>query len=134
MMGMFNRVAVCAVSATALAGVTAGQASARALPVCVAKLAAPATGPTASCVFLEENINYAEINVVPVATTVTATVRCFTSSGGTYTTSRTVSARTTFFTYAPGSCNLELSSSSPTAVAVATASPWFPVEGPGPVI
>ena len=123
---MFKRVAVSAVAATALAGATAGQASAQALPVCVARLAAPATGPTASCVFAE-NSGYAEINVVPVATTVTATVRCFGSGG--YTTSRTVSGPTTFFTYAPGSCNLELSSSSPTAVAIATASPWFPIEG-----
>ena len=133
MRGMFSRVALCAVAATALAGATAGQASAQALPACVAKLAAPATGPNASCVFVE-NSGYAVITVEPVASTVTATVRCFTSGGSTYTDSRTVSATTTWITYAPGSCNLELSSSSPTAAAVATASPWFPIEGPGPVI
>jgi hypothetical protein len=133
MWGIFKRVTVCAAAATALAGATAGQASAMAMPVCAAKLAAPATGPTASCVFLESS-SYAEINVEPVLTTVTATVRCFTSSGSTYTNSRTVSEHTTWFTWAPGSCNLELSSTSPTAAAIATASPWFPIVDPGPVI
>ena len=55
----FNRMVVAAAAATALAGATAGQASAMALPACAAKLAAPATGPTASCVFLESS-SYAD--------------------------------------------------------------------------
>ena len=126
MRGTFNRVAVCVVSATAVAGVAAGQASAAVFPACAAKLAAPATGQTVSCSF-QENSGWAQITVAPVATTVTATVRCVLSGGSTLTSSRTVSAATIWFTRTPGYCTLELSSTSPTAVAIATASPWFPI-------
>jgi hypothetical protein len=112
------------VVAAAVAGATAGSASAMVAPACAARLAPVGTS---SCSF-GENSGYAQISVVPEVGTVTATVQCFTPWGTSSTTSRTFSSTGTFITNAYGSCTLSLSSSSPTAVATATASPWFPIE------
>ena len=94
-----------------------------ALPACVARLAPAAT---TSCSFLE-NSGYAMITVEPVASTVTATVTCY-EPYYTSTYSRTFSSYGTFFTSARGTCSLSLRSDSDTAVATATASPWFGIE------
>jgi hypothetical protein len=119
------------VVAAALAGATAGSASAMAMPECATVLAPGAA--SSSCSFGNISTSYATINVVP-AGTVTATVRCFTSSGTTYTSSRTVSSRTTWITYAPGSgCSLTLTPVSAGAGAVASASPGIQPFNPGPL-
>ena len=123
MRGM-RRVAGGLVVAAALAGSTAGSASAMVAPVCAARLAPVGT---ASCGF-QENSGYAVISVEPVESTVTATVTCYTPWGPN-TTSRTFSSYGSFITSTYGSCTLSLSSSSATAVGTATASPWFPIEG-----
>jgi hypothetical protein len=120
-MGSIKRVAACAVVA---AGVAAAPAHAMVAPACDVRLVAP-VAPTASCGFAE-NSGWALITAEPVASTVTVTIRCFTSYG-VVTSSRTVSDKTTWTARTPGTCNLELSSDSPTAVANATASPWYPI-------
>jgi hypothetical protein len=122
-----RRVGGSMVVAAALAGATAGSASAMAMPECATVLAPGAA--SSSCGFGNISTSYAMINVEPVGT-VTATVRCFTSWGTTYTSSRTVSSRTTWTTYAPGSgCSLILTPVSAGAGAVGSASP-----GVGPII
>ncbi len=117
--------------AAALAGATAGSASAMAMPTCTTALT-PVAG-TSSCNFGNISTSYALITVEPVGT-VTATVRCFTSTGITYTSSRTVSSRTTWTTYAPGSgCSLTLTAVSAGASAVGNAAPGFIILDPGPM-
>ena len=128
-----RRVGGSIVVAAALAVGVAGPASAMAGPACDARLVPAATGPSASCSF-DSNTDWAEIVVEPVGT-VTATVRCFTSYGYTYTTSRTVSEVTTWYTSTPGSCQLELTGNASTTAANASASPMIPpIYDPGPVV
>ena len=75
-------------------------------------------GTTGSCRTTTSSTDYATISVAPT-NTVTATVRCFTSYGYTYTTSRTVSSTSTWTAYSPGSCTLTLTSGASGTSAVA---------------
>ena len=108
----------------ALAAMTASPASAMIAPACDTRLVPAATGPSASCSF-DSNTDWATIAVEPVGT-VTATVRCFTSWGTTYTSSRTVSKTTTWNTYTPGSCSLTLTADASTTAANGSATPTYP--------
>ena len=101
--------------AAAVAGATAVPADA-AGPACTARLVA---GTAGSCTWYSENY-YSQFTVVPQGT-VTATVRCWTSWGTQYTSSRTVSKATTWQGYAPQSCTLTLTAVTAGASAVATA-------------
>ena len=94
-----RRIGGCMVVAAALAGATASSASAMAMPACATALAPGAA--SSSCGFGNISTSYATITVAPVGS-VTATVRCFTSWGTTYTSSRTVSSTSSWRTYAPG--------------------------------
>ena len=126
-----RRIGGCLMVAGALAGATAGSASAMALPSCATALA-PGQA-SASCAFGNISTSYATITIAPVGT-VTATVRCFRSSGITYTSSRTVSSTSTWSTYAPGSgCSLILTPVTSGAAAFGSAAPGTgPIIQPGP--
>ena len=128
-----RRVGGCLMVAAALAGATAGSASAMALPTCTTELTPVDADGTASCGFGNISTSYAAITVVPSGT-VTATVRCFTSSGITYTSSRTVSKTSTWMSYAPGSgCSLILTAVTAGASAIGNAAPGFIILDPGPM-
>ena len=115
------------VAAGVLAGTAAGPADA-AGPACTARLVA---GTAGSCTWYSAN-SYSTFTVAPVGT-VTATVRCWTSWGTQYTSSRTVSKTTTWSAYAPQSCTLTLTAVSAGASAVGTAvASTGPIIDPGP--
>ena len=127
-----RRIGGCLMAAAALAGATAGSASAMAMPTCTTELVG-AVASSSQCGFGNISTSYATITVAPVGT-VTATVRCFTSYGTTYTTTRTVSSTSSWRAYAPGSgCSLILTAVTPGASAVGNAAPGLgPIIDPGP--
>ncbi len=119
---MIKRVCGCIAVAAALAVAAAAPASALVGPACTTRLAAAATGTWASCGY-DAPMDYAYISVEPAVGTVTATITCFYTWGGTYTSSRTVSSATYWRAYSPGSCSLKLTAQTNLATATATASP-----------
>jgi hypothetical protein len=130
---MLRRIGGTAAVTAVLAAAAASPASAMIGPACDARLVPAATGPTASCSF-DSNTDWANIHIQPVGT-VTATVRCFTSWGGTITKSRTVSSATTWYTSTPGSCSLTLTAHADTVAANASATPALPpIYDPGPAV
>jgi hypothetical protein len=121
---MIRRIGGSVAVAAALAVAAASPASAMIGPACDVRLVPAVTGPSASCSF-DSHTDYATIRVEPVGT-VTATVRCFTSWGGTYTNSRTVSKATGWTWYTPGGCSLTLTADASTTAANASATPAVP--------
>jgi hypothetical protein len=127
-----RRIAGSAAVAAALAAAAATPASAMIGPACSTRLAAAEVGTSASCSF-DTPYDYAYITVEPAVGTVTATITCFYTWGGTYTSSRTVSSASYWRAYSPGSCSLRLTAQTSLATATGTASPALgPIIDPGP--
>ena len=116
-----RRIGGAVVVAAALAGAAAGPAAAMTSPACSTRLAAADVGTSASCWF-DTIYDWATITVVPSGT-VTAAVRCVTSYGYTYSTTRTVSKTSSWTSYSPGSCSLTLTSGAPLTTASGSATP-----------
>ena len=110
----------------ALSAVAAAPASAAIFPWCTTRLA-PAPAGTSGCTF-DSNTDWATITVAPVGGSVTATVRCTTTYGYTFTNVRNVESATSWAWWTPGTCHLSLTPVSAPVTAVATATPT-----PGPI-
>ena len=123
-----KRITGSAVLAAAVAGAAASPATAMIAPACTTRVVAADPGTAGSCSF-DTQYDYALISVAPVTGTVEATIRCFTSWGYTYTSSRTVAKTTTWESWSPGSCTLTLTSGAPLTTASGSAAPTL-----GPII
>jgi hypothetical protein len=121
---MIRRIGGSVVVAAALAAAAAAPASAMIGPACSTRVAPPATAPTASCSF-DSNTDWAYVAVETVGS-VKATVRCFTTWGGTVTRERTFTETATWYVSTPGSCSLSLTADVSTLAANGSASPALP--------
>jgi hypothetical protein len=125
-----KRIGGSVVVAAALAAAAAGPATAMVAPACSTRLAAAEVGTSASCSF-DTPYDWAAITLKPVGT-VTASLRCVTSYGSVYETSRTVADTTNWITRSPGYCTLTLTSASSGTTAFGSAVPMTPPFYPVP--